>query len=377
MILIDYKKLKYAVFNNYNQVSIFAHYLGVTESEIESCLDDSTNKISNPLRIDNNPSLGFKIAIDKETGTFKIRMWDYADRKYRGDCLDLVGIILKLNPNFNEHFIRICYDILSNMEKYKSNTIKRTIQKTEHSTNIITIETRNITTNDLLYWGKLSLTIDELEQGNVYCVYKAYLNNECIYINNLNDPCYAYQLDKYKNQILWKLYFPLRSKEQSRFLTNNNIYPIECIHEMKRADILLLTKSRKDVLVIRKLLTFIKTNYSIQVNNLTGESVILTPEYVKTLQGIYRHQFINTDFDYTGISTGNEYKRKYGWIRFIPTIGKRNTPNLGGKDISDIVKNKGIKEGIKLIQIAYNIIESHIKSIENNEEINTFRNSKL
>lgn len=374
MVLTDYKKLKFAVFNHYDQVSIFAYYLNINENEIEDCLQNSIIKISNPLRIDNHPSLGFKTAIDNETGLFKIRMWDYADKRYRGDCIDLVGIILKLNPFYKDNFIRICYDIILNMEKYKVSNNHRSFEKKEKLTNTIRIESRIINTNDILFWGRIGLTIEDLELGKVWCVNKAYLDNGvediCIYVNNINDPCYAYYLDIYKNKVLWKLYYPLRDKKETRFITNNNIFPIECIHEMKKADILFLTKSRKDVLVIRKLLSFIKTDYKIQINNLTGESVILSNEYVTILKNIYSHIFINTDPDYTGISTANEYKRRFGWKRFIPTMGTRNMPNLGGKDISDITHNKGIKEGIKLVQIAYNNIDSYIKSlnIEQNEK---------
>jgi len=99
MLPIDTSKIKEHILATYDQISIFATYLNIPESEINFCLENKSNKISNPLRIDLNPSLGFIITMDKQTNMFKLKMYDFADPYYRGDCFDLVGMIRSLHSN--------------------------------------------------------------------------------------------------------------------------------------------------------------------------------------------------------------------------------------------------------------------------------------
>lgn len=115
MQLIDTSDLKKTILNDYDQITIFATYLEIPESDINYCLENKSNKISNPLRIDRDPSLGFMTTIDKQTNIYKLKMYDFADPYYRGDCFDLVGIVRSLNSNKGAEFITICNDIIYTM----------------------------------------------------------------------------------------------------------------------------------------------------------------------------------------------------------------------------------------------------------------------
>ena len=88
MQLINSNDYKSFILDTFDQVSIFSTYLEIPENDINYCLENKSFKISNPLRVDVNPSLSFIPVMDKQTSMFKLRFHDWADPSYRGDCFD-------------------------------------------------------------------------------------------------------------------------------------------------------------------------------------------------------------------------------------------------------------------------------------------------
>jgi hypothetical protein len=354
----SYKKL---ILTKYDQVSIFANYLDINPSEIDYCLQSVSNKISNPLRNDPNPSLGFTTVIDREVGVFKIRMYDFGDSYYRGDCFDLVGKLLSTNSSDSVGFITICKDIINTMERGNSVNYRTLIPSIQKFTNIH-VEPRLWNSFDINLWDSWGLHFNEIRQ-DVYPISKAYVNHMLDYKYNSSDPGYAWITDYKDNEPLYKLYYPNRGKKKGdlpRFKTNNKYYPLEGIHKMKAADILVITKSWKDRLLIKKIVTKLHSKYTIEVTNVSAEGIVISKEFITNLNTIYIKLVSNFDFDRAGLIGSGILKRQYGVERFMFTNGKYGTINFGGKDATDICKAFGYDYISNLIYNAYEYIEREL-----------------
>lgn len=365
MQLTTNDNLKHFVLETYDQVDIFSTYLEIPETDVNYCLENKNNTISNPLRIDRNPSLGFLVSMDKQTNMYKLKMHDWADPAYRGDCFDLVGIIRHLNPRIGTDFIAICNDIVYTM---KHKTLQRNAKelipntKTDSFTDIH-IEPRLWSKQDIELWQSWGLPFNEIS-AVVFPLKHSFISNYCDYIYDEKDPGYSWITGYYQGKTLYTLYFPFRTgkdKFKPRFKKNNKFYQLENIHELKPADILVITKAFKEKQLIKRLLYKIETKHTIQVTNPTSESIVLTREFVIKLYDIYPIVVTNTDFDYTGLYTSRKHKQQYGMIRFVPTDGRYGTYNYGGKDLCEIYNNKGLDYCINLMQDCYNYLAHEIE----------------
>ena len=356
MIVQDLFKLKLYILKEFNQVEVFAHYFNVDESDIEYCLQHTSNKINNTLRRDENPSLGFKTVLDKETGIYKIRMHDFADPSYRGDCFDLVKLILRLYDTNNLNFITICQDIIYQMQNRKvvSSSIKGSLEIKERNIGKITVEIRRWNNLDIEFWKNYGLFYSEIN-NHIQPVERAYYNDRLVYKYSTDDPCYYWITGYYKFETLCKLYFPKRNKKdkRGRFITNNAYYALECLHELKKADILVISKSYKDKLLLKKILKEITTTHTIEVTNFTAETVILKPTLLTALFNTYPNIIINTDFDKAGISAV-KIRKQYPIHYYFLTNGNFNTIDFGAKDLTDYCKIFGYSAAITLVQTCYN-----------------------
>lgn len=371
MNLIEQENLKQHILETYDQVELFATYFEIPESDINYCLQNKNYKISNPDREDNDPSLGFITVVDKQTNLFKIRMYDWADPSYRGDCFDLVGKMRSLNPNRSLEFITICKDIVFTMKnRTLHQTTKRLTLPNQEAFVSIYIEPRLWRKKDIDLWDTFGLPFKE-HKHLIFPLQRSFVSNYCDYEDDENDPGYAWVSGYYQGKTLYTLYFPFRSKRdkfKSRFKKNNRFYPLENIHELKPADILTITKAYKEKLLIVRLLSKINTKLTVQISNFTSESIVLSNEFVLKLYDIYPTIITNTDFDYTGLTTSRQHKQKYGMMRFVPTNGKYGTYNYGGKDLCEIYNVNGEQYCIDLLQEVYNYVEQQI-NLENERHV--------
>jgi hypothetical protein len=360
MIVHSREKLKDHILSKYNQFDILSIYLGIPVSTLEQAV--ITNKpIHNPLRNDNNPSLAILQSVDKE-GWTKIRIYDRAVSEFRGDIFDLVGISIGRNPSNPYDFIMICNEIISSCRTNEPNSIyfntktkNKKLVKTSKETKIFDIWVRKWTADDKRFWSRYGLDIEYLESNYVYPISRLVIDTTATYVYNRQDPAFAYWFGKQKNIDLYKVYFPRRKKndKRGRFQTNSR-FLIEGLHFLHKADNLILTKSRKDALVIKKILKTLDQDNRFCVSNLSGESIIL-PEYmINKLLDTYENIFINVDFDKGGINTAISYRRKYNLPVIMLTDGKFGSVDYKTKDISDYVKKFGYIEAVKLVQHAIN-----------------------
>ena len=152
---------------------LFAYMLNIPVEEVVFSINCNI-KISNPHRIDNSPSFSF-MAVQRGAYT-KVIMYDFGDKRYRGDVIDLAGIILNLNPNNPNDFITICETILNKFIP-NINSSNNTILVKSNETKTIDIIPRNWDRQDVSYWKQYGLTINDLDEGHVCAVDTAFMTN--------------------------------------------------------------------------------------------------------------------------------------------------------------------------------------------------------
>lgn len=315
------------VLNCMDQVHIFSVFLNVPEVEINKCITLRGYKISNPLRFDANPSVGFKWYGNK------LIMRDFADYRYRGDVFEIVAIILKKNCNNNRDFV----DIINAIKDHASDKLNDVsfVHKQYQNQNkiidnsFITITTINRDPSyfDYKFYMQFGIT-KEIFDANIKVVDKFFIDGVANpYYYTRHDPCYQYQVQT--NAI--KLYFPLRNKKISnRFITNNRC-PLEQIQTIAMTKFKLIVKSQKDRLLMLRILGDLDIT-DVGVYVIASETSKLPNDIVNVLKSTSDKVFVMFDTDTTGIKSAIEYKRDYG---FKPIFITKGYP---AKDPTDLVK---------------------------------------
>jgi len=341
-------KSKKYILNNFNQIDIFATYLSsiknvkITASDI-LYLIKTNSKINSPLRVDNNPSVGFKynnhpinIGIQTDYNQYgKLRMKDFTSNSYNignvfwGDCFDLVSLLLNKNIKDNSNFIEILEDIYltmstNNTRSFNIFSIFKDIKFNKQTKIYYTVKSWN--SYDISYWKNRGVSLYTLKKWNVEAVNQAWLNGNLIYTYSNTNPCYAYNfgyIDSYN--IACELYFPLKNKKQgTRFITNYSV--VRGLNKFKSGDILILHKSYKDMMAVDEMLNdiikqkpHIFSNYGLFSNivhlTLASETQYLSMEDGYNILRIFKYTYSLFDYDKTGINAMNYHKR---WFNIIP-----------------------------------------------------------
>jgi hypothetical protein len=354
--------IKSHIIANYNQIQLYAKYLDIDVEEIEYCLLDKNNKISNPLRIDGHPSLGFMFY---DNG--KLIAKDWGNSFYTGDIFYIIGLLSDNDCNDTRDFITIC-DIILNNNSIDGAIKSNQINILNKQTSLIKYTDRRFNKVDLTFWETGGITVKHLYIRHVFAAKYVWIDNMDIpvYIfNNINNPSYIYYLGcNNNNKSTIKVYSPLGDKKNKFRTNNNNILEASC--ELYKADTLIITKSRKDKLAIE--CNLYDNNYNCYVSDLISKQLTATsfksigsdsiklPTYCVTsfnsesnrlksdvvdgLKEIYNNIIINTDYDKQGILNGFHHN----------TLFNIKTVFLGRKLDKDLFTNKEKVAIIRKIQ---------------------------
>lgn len=322
-------QLKQYILDKIDQSEIFAKYLGIDKSEIHYCIINTNEKIKNPLRDDSDPSLGFKWYGDKLIAR------DFADKKYRGDIFQIVGIVLDKNCNNPSDFVDICSDIIDNCtgeNRNKSRVIKveHKIHKKEHLD--IEFISRRFNKSDYKFYENQGIT-EEYVDAYIRCADSYFLNGwKAPYKYKTADPCYVYDV----NPNCLKLYFPYRGKRDTRFITNNRI-PIECIDEITQNDYLFITKAFKEKILFHRMMNHYNLK-NINVIPLASESAVLTDDIYNLLKSRTNIKIFSIlDTDKAGIESMLSMENQFNIEPIFFTQG------YNAKDPTDMVKETNYK----------------------------------
>lgn len=286
--------------------------------------------IISPLREDKNPSFG--LFINKTTNELVFNDFGAGG----GDVFKFVAILY--NISYKNALRKINNDLQLGLYDIQDKTalpitfgsINKNLQTPTYSETQLKIKKRNWNDNDVEYWNQFNISIQLLEKSNTYPISHFKVNNKIIEAHRL-----AYSYDFYYDNVVFrrKIYQPLHKK--IKWVSNITSKVIDGIKEIpKEGDLLIITKSRKDRLVLKSL------GYdSIATNN---ESSFIPETNFEKLRNRYDEIILFFDNDTTGIKYSNKFSEDKG-IRHILI------PNTDVKDISDYIKLYGIDEASKLL----------------------------
>lgn len=208
----------------------------------------------NSLRGESNPSMSVDLL------DIGLRHLDRGNDYYRGDCFDYIKqkygcdfhtALLHVNKDFGLGLVagksKIANTVVVRMDIPKEEVVKKN--------HIIRVKTRKFNIEELQWWGKYKIGVEDLKNNYIYAPKEIIRDNIRIPLTQITF-CYFYpKIEK------WKLYRPNGGKE-----TNNtplwmwkwdsnvpHIY-VSYLEQIKGCEKAFLTKSRKDRMVLSRLL---------------------------------------------------------------------------------------------------------------------------
>lgn len=310
---------------------------------------DLNKNYKSPFRNDSDPSGRFFIGRNK-----KLLFIDFGENSSVTDCFGFVSkmfnlsffdTLKKINTDFNLHLgNNIINHEYYNINKYnKKNRIdikNKFIKEPE-----LLIKKKDFDIYDLAYWNSYFINKDILNKFNVYSVNFVYLDGKIIWKSEKNDPIFCYYFPKEKKK---KIYRPLSSNKKYRFLSSNNIGSIIQGYDQLPVedDILIITKSLKDVMVL----------YYLGYNSIApnSESYNISEEVMNELKKRFEKIYVFYDNDSTGIKQGLAIAEQHDIANIYIRPGL-DCYSHKVKDISDFIKVYGENVASTLMQKKLNL----------------------
>jgi hypothetical protein len=345
-------------------VDIMSVYLDIDRETILNCIEYNT-KINSPFRADDdNASCGFAY---NNKGRLKCRDFGGA---FFGDCYDVAAYTISfiigkpVNVANKQDFIFVLRHIetafaslftgnATNMSHV--NRITDAAKKFSRYRTVIEFTPRPYDKADAKVWGKWGINLNYLSTNYVYPVEYFWLNRhvnpQYKYAYKPSDPCYAYVVGvNSRKETLIQLYFPLRAKNDVKFITNNgSINGLLTLTD--NYDFIVICKSVKDRLALNNYIddahlstppfsTGGQSKPKIGYVNIPSESHQLSDKehaYLKSKLKPESGIIVSfMDFDATGRRCAKHMKDRYNIPYFFITNGQFGLDNYGAKDFAEL-----------------------------------------
>lgn len=285
--------------------------------------------ISSPFRRDNNPSF----IISDRGGRY--HHFDYGDNDKEGGCIDFVMQIRGIS--YPAALELINYDMINNenaaiqsysVENYPINSDNNDNKEFEKSVSII-VKSKKFTKEALDYWSNYYITEEELKKEKIYLIDKVYINHSRVGLRN-NEIAFAYLL---QNEY-FKIYRPFVEDKSIKWRYNGPNSYIENLYQIDKGGKLIITKAKKDRMVINKV-------YDKICNVQCETTAAFTKENIEYINNNFEEVYINFDSDEAGVKASWKITSTFEWKHInVPYIYL----NCGIKDFSDMVKKEGVGE---------------------------------
>lgn len=287
------------------------------------------------------------ILLYKDFGTGKCyNCYNYIQIKYGCTFKEALRIIAT-DFNISKSNIGINPNLVIGKETFNKVPVK--------SKSIIDIVSQQWTITDYDYWSQYGITLDLLNEYDVFSVKHVFLhkyNKPTIFNYTKDNPIYAYRFVS-DNRYAYKIYFPKADKKY-KWLFSGSANDIEGFDQLPlHGDMLILTKSLKDVMCYRML------GYS--AISLQGEANKLDAELVRKLLKRFNQIIVNYDNDDQGIKSTEALIINYNFKHFYID---------DAKDLSDYIKIFGINK-------AKEIINGKIRERRDNRQSTTEEHSRI
>jgi hypothetical protein len=217
------------------QYDIYSYYIG-SKFEVGGIM-------SSPFRQDLRPSFGiFKSNVSNDL------LWkDQAT----GETGNVISFVKKLKDLYHtRQVLKLIYHEIIIGHLTTSKRSREITAAYETTKSFISVKRRNFTENDDLYWGKYGIDRDTLKEFNVFPISFFWINGiQQPYVYSKECPMYAYKVfDKFK------IYRPLSEFKKDKWRTNCSSIDLQGYEQLQQTgDLLIITKSLKDVMVLHKL----------------------------------------------------------------------------------------------------------------------------
>ena len=309
------------ILNTVSEYDIWKKYCNNFEELDKPFLSELYNDRNPACRIKHNK---FNKLIYKDFGTGDTySCFDYIQIKYSCNFKESLKIV------YNDFKLgSIKYDILPQLVLNNQPEVVKMSSKPI----IIEIIPKSYNYTDYKLWGDYNIPLELLEKEEIISCKTIYLhkNDKTItYNSSLNNPIYAWkEYDIDLNFLGYKVYSPLASSKY-KWLNNASSEAIQGIKTLEyNSNILILTKSRKDILVLKIL--------GYNAISLSSENTLLKKNVFNYFNTKYDKIFCLYDNDETGIKYSKYLLDMYN---ISPIFVCENC-----KDISDYIKQFGIEK---------------------------------
>lgn len=257
---------------------------------------------------------------------------DFGDSFYRGRFVDFVKQI-NMMSDYYEVLLKIDKDfglgISSESERkdYKKIVAEYKPDKSlPKSYSLIQCKVRKIFhTNELEWWKQFYQSESDLRNNHIYPVTELWIDRQRQGISP-TEMVFGYLYDD-----KWKIYRPQAKNKKDKWRTNVRNDTMDGLENIKGCDKALITKSKKDKMVIQKVFPCV---CAVQAENVAAINEV----NLAYLRKESKSQWINFDSDAPGKKASWEYTTEFGFKHI-------NVPDdlFPIKDFADMAKEKGLK----------------------------------
>lgn len=290
-------------------------------------------KFTNPFRKDKNPDCMFV------KGYSRLFFTDYARPEYSGDCFKMCALYygLSIPGDFYEVCRHINQDFNLGLGDGNNSSLKALDRKEvipyvgsphQESYSDIKVRVRNFSDYDLAYFAKYNITKERLEEYNIYRGESVWINGTLFYHYQETDLCFVYVFNDG-----FKIYKPFGYNDKWRC----NSLQIQGYEQLpEKGDLLFITKSMKDILVLRNL-----GFYAVAPQ---AEGYPIPENVMNELKQGFKRIIVFYDNDEAGVKNSIKITETYN-------IGYFNIPKyFNTKDPSDFVEMYNEEELLHLIK---------------------------
>lgn len=316
------------ILKHVTQEQIFSYYIG-----------EDVNKLGlyhSPLRKDNIPSFALFFHKDKKD---ILIFYDLATK----DSGDFIVLVCKMfNIDYATATRKIIFDLglsKNNIEAVKKNIVYTRLIRKEPIK--LGVKTRKWLIKDKNYWSQFGIKKSTLIKFNVHPLSHIFYNDNAVQAAYLS---YVY-VEQKDDKVSYKIYQPLEDK-MKKWINNAN-YSVHQGYSLlpKKGDLLIITKSLKDVMSIHDCL-------NTAAIGLQSETVMMKESVMQEYKTRFTKILCLFDNDEAGKKLAKSFAETYN----IPTIFVPEYKNQKVKDFSDLVKFKGILSAVKIVNKIINNI---------------------
>lgn len=293
------------ILSRVTEYEIYSHYIG--QFKVGTIYNS-------PFRKDRNPSFGIYYSKRANCLLFK----DHGT----GECGNIVKFVSLYTGKTD--YQEILQDIVDRLKITNNTKLDSTKQYTPTGETVIGVVRQPWTLADIDYWSMFNISKKTLEKFNVSSI-KYYLCNGIVKgIYKDTNPMYAYKV--FNN---FKIYRPLADK-YTKWRNNLSQDDIQGWEQLpKKGDILIITKSLKDVMCLHEM--------GIPAISPSSESTFISDTALEALKKRFKRILVCFDRDVPGVRYLRKISLKTGLEPIL--IHKK----FKAKDISDAIKLNGFE----------------------------------